>query len=103
MARPTEPRNSRTSGLGIPHSSPATKNGPTREATLLLTSQDEHADGKKGEYDSMQERQSVQASAAAVRRTSNKKLFKQELGAALGRSRALSSIPAVGGVHLGLR
>jgi hypothetical protein len=103
MARPTEPRNSRASGLGIPHSSPATKNGPTREATLLLTSQDEHADGNKGEYDSMQEKQSVQASAAAVRRTFNKKLFKRELGAALGRSRALSSIPAVVGVHLGLR
>jgi hypothetical protein len=51
----------------------------------------------------MQERQSVQASAAAVRRTSNKKLFQQELGAALGRSRALSTVPAVGKVHLGLR
>ena len=51
----------------------------------------------------MQERQSVQASAAAVRRTSNKKLFKRELGAALGRSLALSSVPAVGKVHLGLR
>ena len=38
MARPIEPRNSRTSGLGIPHSSPAMKNDPTREATLLLTS-----------------------------------------------------------------
>jgi hypothetical protein len=51
----------------------------------------------------MQERQSVQASAAAVRHASNKKLFKQELGAALGRSRALSSVPAVGEVHLSLR
>ena len=51
----------------------------------------------------MQERQSVQASAAAVRRTSNKKLFQQELGAALGRSRAFNSTPAIGGVHLGLR
>jgi hypothetical protein len=60
-------------------------------------------DGKKGEYDFMQERQSVQASAAAVTRTSDKRLFKQELGAALGRSRALSSIPAVGEVHLGPR
>src|SRR5688572_29853982 len=38
MARPIEPRNSRTSGLGIPHSSPATKKSPTREATLSLTS-----------------------------------------------------------------
>jgi hypothetical protein len=51
----------------------------------------------------MQERQSVQASAAAVGHASNKKLFKQELSAALGRSRALSSIPAIGEVHLGLR
>ena len=46
---------------------------------------------------------SVQASAAVVRRTFNKKLFKRESGAALGRSRAFSSTPAIGGVHLGLR
>ena len=46
---------------------------------------------------------SVQASAAVVRHTFNKKLFKRESGAALGRSRAFSSIPAIGGVHLGLR
>jgi hypothetical protein len=51
----------------------------------------------------MQERQSVQASAAAVRRTSNKKLFQQDLGAALGRSRALITVPVVGKIHLGLR
>ena len=46
---------------------------------------------------------SVQASAAVVRHTFNKKLFKRESGAALGRSRAFSSTPAIGGVHLGLR
>jgi hypothetical protein len=51
----------------------------------------------------MRKRKSVQASAAAVRRTSNKKLFQQELGAALGRSRALSIAPAIGKVRLGLR
>ena len=46
---------------------------------------------------------SVQASAAMVRHTFNKKLFKRESGTALGRSRAFSSTPAIGGVHLGLR
>ena len=46
---------------------------------------------------------SVQASAAVVRHTFNKKPSKQESGAALGRSRAFSSTPAIGGVHLGLR
>ena len=46
---------------------------------------------------------SVQASAAVVRHTFNEKLFKQESGAALGRSRAFNSTPAIGGVHLGLR
>jgi hypothetical protein len=45
---------------------------------------------------------SVQASAAVVRRVFNKKLFKRESGAALGRSRTFSSTPAIGGVHLGL-
>jgi hypothetical protein len=51
----------------------------------------------------MQEKQSVQASAAVVRRTSNKNFSNKELGAALGRSRALSSAPAVGKVHLSFR
>jgi hypothetical protein len=52
----------------------------------------------------MQEKQSVQASAAAVRHTHiQQKLFQQELGAALGRSRAFSSVPAFGKVHLGFR
>ena len=46
---------------------------------------------------------SVQASAAMVRHMFNKKLFKRESGAALGRSRAFISTPAIGGVHLGLR
>ena len=46
---------------------------------------------------------SVQASAAVVRHTFNKKLFKRESGAALGRSRTFNSTPAIGGVHLGLR
>jgi hypothetical protein len=46
---------------------------------------------------------SVQASAAMVRHTFNKKLFKQESGAASGRSRAFISTPAIGGIHLGLR
>ena len=46
---------------------------------------------------------SVQASAAVVRHTFNKKLFKRESGAALGRSRAFISTPAIGGVHLDLR
>jgi hypothetical protein len=51
----------------------------------------------------MQEKQSVQASAAVVRRTSNKNFSNKELGAALGRSRALSSVPTVGKVHLSFR
>jgi hypothetical protein len=46
---------------------------------------------------------SVQASAAVVRHTFNKKLFKRESGAALGRSRAFNYTPAIGGIHLGLR
>ncbi len=46
---------------------------------------------------------SVQASAAVVRHTFNKKLFKRESGAALGRSRAFNCTPAIGGVHLDLR
>jgi hypothetical protein len=46
---------------------------------------------------------SVQASAAVVRHTFNKKLFKQESGAALGRSRAFNYTPAIGEIHLGLR
>jgi hypothetical protein len=48
----------------------------------------------------MQEKQRVQASAAVVRRTSNRNYPNKELGTALGRSRALSSVPAVGKVHL---
>jgi hypothetical protein len=51
----------------------------------------------------MQEKQSVQASAAVVRRTSNRNCSNKELGAALGRSRALSSVPTVGKVHLSFR
>jgi hypothetical protein len=40
----------------------------------------------------MQEKQRVQASAAVVRRTSNRNYPNKELGAALGRSRALSFV-----------
>ena len=46
---------------------------------------------------------SVQASAAVVRHTFNKKLFKRESGAALGRSHAFNYTPAIGEIHLGLR
>jgi len=46
---------------------------------------------------------SVQASAAMARHTFNKKLFKRESGAALGRSHAFNYTPAIGEIHLGLR
>jgi hypothetical protein len=51
VARPTEPRDSYTSGIQIPHSSPTTKNDSyLGKATLLLTDGAGYAKWKEKEH-----------------------------------------------------
>jgi hypothetical protein len=104
VARPTEPRNSYASGLGTPHSSPAMKNDPYSGSHPVIDRQSRtrkikgrgvrlHAIEKKCSGLSGRRKTHVHPTETAP----------TELGVALGRSRAFSSVSAFGKVHLGFR
>ena len=104
MARPTEPRNSYASGLGTPHSSPATKNDPYSGSHPVIDrqSQTRKIKGRGVRLHAME----TKCSGLSGRRKTHAhptETVPTELGVALGRSRAFSSVPTFNEDHLGFR